>query len=40
MIQKVAQLVSLERIKGDTIIQLKDGRLLFYYYIEDYDIYI
>ena len=40
MIQKEAQLVSLERIKGDTIIQLKDGKLLFYYYIEDYDIYI
>ena len=40
MIQKEAQLVLTERTKGDTIIQLKDGKLLFYFYCENYNIYI
>ena len=40
MIQKEAQLVLTERTKGDTIIQLKDGKLVFYFYCEDYNIYI
>ena len=40
MIQKEAQLVLTERTKGDIIIQLKDGKLVFYFYCEDYNIYI
>ena len=40
MIQKEVQLVLTEKIKGDSIIQLKDGKLIFYYYREDYNIYI
>jgi len=40
MIKKEAQLILKERIKGDTIIQLKDGKLIFYYYKENYNIWI
>jgi len=40
MIKKEAQLILNERIKGDTIIQLKDGKLIFYYYEEDYDFWV
>jgi len=40
MIKKEAQLILKEKIEADTVIQLKDGRLIFYYYREDYNIYI
>ena len=40
MIIKEAQLILTEKIKADTVIQLKDGRLIFYNFREDYNIYI
>ena len=40
MIKKGAQLILKERIKGESIIQLKDGKLIFYYYKENYNIWI
>ena len=40
MIKKEVQFTMKSEIEADTIIQLKDGRLLFYYFREDYNIYI
>jgi len=40
MIKKEAQFILHEKIKRDTIIQLKDGKLIFYYYEEDYDFWV
>jgi len=40
MIKKEAQITLQAKIEADTVIQLKDGRLLFYYFREAYDIYV
>ena len=40
MIKKEVQFTMKSEIEADTIIQLKDGRLLFYYFREYYSIYI
>jgi len=40
MIKKEAQIIMKAKIEADTVIQLKDGRLLFYYFREAYDIYV
>ena len=40
MIKKEVQFNMKAEIEADTIIQLKDGRLLFYYFRENYNIYI
>ena len=38
--RKKAQLILKRKIRGDSIIQLKDGKILTYYFREYYDIYI
>ena len=40
MIKKEVQFTMKSEIEADTIIQLKDGRLLFYYFRDDNDIYV
>ena len=35
MVKKEAQFTMTAKIEADTIIQLKDGRLLFYYFREN-----
>ena len=38
--KKKSQLICKREINGNSIIQLKDGKLLFYYFNKFYDIYI
>ena len=38
--KKKAQFICKRDISGDSIIQLRDGKLLFYFFMEFYDIYI
>ena len=40
MIKKEVQFIMRAKIEADTIIQLKEGRLLFYHFREDYNIYV